>query len=135
MKMERGGRGSCRWEGEEIRAPMTGRYGAGPYLEGQGVWGRTRTWKGVDGRAMSEGEDRGGGGGGGGPSELKRCESVGSPSSMEGRGGRGFGGERGFRRRAVDALMAAMPWRGGRGFRERSARRTRGRALRDAWAR
>jgi hypothetical protein len=69
MKMERGGRGSCRWEGEEIRAPMTGRYGAGPYLEGQGVWGRTRTWKGVDGRAMSEGEDRGGGGAGraGGP--------------------------------------------------------------------
>jgi hypothetical protein len=37
--MERGGRGSCGWEGEEIRAPMKGRYGAGPYLEG-------RRWKG-----------------------------------------------------------------------------------------
>jgi hypothetical protein len=100
--MERGGHGSCGWEGEEIRAPMKGRYGAGPYLEGRGAWGRPRTWKGVDGRAMSEG-------GGGGPSELRRCESVGSPSSMEGRGGGGFGGERGFRRRAVDALTAAKP--------------------------
>ena len=57
--MERGGRGSCGWEGEEIRAPMKGRYGAGPYLEGRGAWGRPRTWKGVDGRAMSLGEDRG----------------------------------------------------------------------------
>jgi hypothetical protein len=38
---------------------MKGGYGAGAYLEGRGAWGRTRTWKGVDGRAMSSGEDRG----------------------------------------------------------------------------
>jgi hypothetical protein len=90
---------------------------AGPYLEGRGAWGAH-----VPGRASME--ERGArariaGEGTGGPSELRRCESVGGPSSMEWRDGGGFGGERGFRRRAgsVEALMAATPWRGERCFR------------------
>jgi hypothetical protein len=119
------GRGDTGADEGEIRGGgVPGRarsLGAHTYLEG-------RRWKGDElGRGSR------------GPSELRRCESVGSPSSMEGRGGGGFGGERGFRRRlwmrgwrlrpgaegevfrsgvrvghrgrarAVDALMAATP--------------------------
>jgi hypothetical protein len=57
--MERGGRASYGWKGEEIRASMKGRYGTGPYLEGQGALGRTRTWKGEERGRGSQGKGRG----------------------------------------------------------------------------